>query len=392
MTADKYLKTDYSKIPHEQLYNQLHEGKAGKDFDDAAALYDKQRLDAHTLAGDIGGDLRKLEQVWKGEAFDAYKTAVGAISTFAEKLGDDFSTTFHTLSGLKPHLAQALKDMPNPKDTDDNDSTIGGAAAGAAAGTVIAGPVGTVAGGIVGGIFGHDRDEQQRKAAHAKAAQVVSTYAQYLAGAGVNATAEVPQQPPHLPTHVNTSSPTLTSTSAGPGTTGAPAHLTVDKPADPKHGPTTTPVSDPPNLDQDRPTTTPPPSTVGTPPVGTHTPSGAGLAGGGVGALPATGLGGGGLASAGIGGASAGAPGLAGGTAGAGGAAGLFGTGSGQNLGVGGARGAKKGAGKGTRGGAGAGRRGEDDQPEEYETWLTEDEMVWGNDTDAPPPVLGEKS
>lgn len=390
MAVDEYGKTDYTKVPHEQLFTQLHEGKADKDFDTTAAHYDKQRLDAHTLAQDIAGDLRKLELVWKGQAFDAYETAVTAISTFANNLGDDFSKTYQTVSGLKPHLAKALRDMPNPKDTDDNDSTIGGVAAGATAGAVVAGPVGAVAGGVVGGLFGHDRDEQQRKAAHLKAAQVVSTYAQHLITAGLNANELVTLQPPNLPTQVNTSNPSLTNTGTGPGTTGAPKHLTLDKPGDLKDGPPTAPVTDTPNLNQDLPPTTTPPTPVGTPPIGTPTPSGAGLAGGGLGTLPTPGIGGGGLASAGIGGAAA--PGLAGGTAGAGAGAGLFGAGSGQNLGVGAGRGSQKGSGKGARGGAGAGRRGEDDKPEEYETWLTEDEMVWGNDTDAPPPVLGEKS
>src|SRR5437763_1934126 len=121
MSGDQYGKTDYTKVSHDELFNQLRPGGETDDagrlraLDNVAGIYQTQQSGAHTLAGDIAGDLRKLQHVWKGEAFDAYNTAVGAISTFAGKLGDDFGATYQAMTGLKPHLQQALKDMPNPK-------------------------------------------------------------------------------------------------------------------------------------------------------------------------------------------------------------------------------------------------------------------------------------
>jgi uncharacterized protein YukE len=392
MSAKDYGQTDYSKVSHQDLYNQLHASDPDS-IDPMAGIYQLQQSSAHTLSNDIDGDLRKLKLVWKGDAFDAYESAITAISTFAHGLGDDLSHSYQSMSSLKQPLKQALKDMPNPKDTDDNDSTVGGAAAGAAAGTAILPGAGTVIGAIGGGIFGHSRDEQQRKQAHAKAILVISTYVNSITNAGTENAPAPTLAPPNLPHQVNPSNLNLTSTGAGPHTTGAPNALTVKNPHDPANHPIVPPTT-PANIGTPTTVTTPIDTTTGTPSVTTGGPHGGGLAGGGVPGLAPSpgGLGGSGLASAGVG-TGAGTAGLAGGATGASGSAGLLGAGAGgQNLGVGGARGAGKGAKAGRGAAAGGTRRRDGDDVEEYETWLTEDEMVWGGDTDAPPSVLGETS
>jgi hypothetical protein len=111
--------------------------------------------------------------------------------------------------------------------------------------------------------------------------------------------------------------------------------------------------------------------------------AGSALAGGGAGGGLGGGLGGGaggGIGAGGLGGVPGGGVGAGGAGAGRGGAgAGARGAGSGA-----GGSGAGAGRGGGMHGGQ---EGGEEDR--ERTTWLTEDDDVWGGDTDAPPPVIG---
>ncbi|MEV4757080.1 hypothetical protein AB0J86_18475 [Micromonospora sp. NPDC049559] len=194
---------------------------------------------------------------------------------------------------------------------------------------------------------------------------------------------------------------------------------------DPKFTPTTTnPTGKPPSIPQAKQPTMPDPKTTDpfskqdfpsatdpsdnlptTPPDAWSKPPSSGIGSGTGGDLPGTGLagaGGGGLSGAGAGGIGAGG-GLPGGGAGLGaGTAGVGGPGTGM-MGAGmagagaGAGGRGSGAGRGgtgrsglgaMAGGGGHGGAGGGDG-DEYSTWLSEDEDVWGSDTDAAPPVLG---
>jgi hypothetical protein len=127
--------------------------------------------------------------------------------------------------------------------------------------------------------------------------------------------------------------------------------------------------------------------------------------GGGLGGLGSghTGLGGGGLGSGGVGSGLGGGglgtgPGGIGSGTGAGGA-GTLGSGAGRGGPGSGAGGPGSGGpGAGGRGSAGAGGVGGapmhgggqgDEDERERSTWLTEDEDVWGGNTDVPPPVIG---
>ncbi|GAB3427461.1 WXG100 family type VII secretion target [Flindersiella endophytica] len=111
-----------------------------------------------------------------------------------------------------------------------------------------------------------------------------------------------------------------------------------------------------------------------------------GGSGGGVGGF-GTGPGGTGTGAGGLG-AGAGGGGV--GPGGAFGAGGGMGAGGGAGAGAGGAGGGGMMGGMmgGGMGGAGGGM-GEDGQEAQRNTWLEEDEDVWGADDDAPPPVIG---
>jgi hypothetical protein len=132
-----------------------------------------------------------------------------------------------------------------------------------------------------------------------------------------------------------------------------------------------------------------------------YDPNSALAGGGGVGGIGSPGgLGSGGLGTGGLG--SGGGPGGLGSGLGPGAGGGAFGAGT-AGAGAGGGRAGGSGAG-GRAAGAGTGRggtgtgvagspmhggRGGEQEERERSTWLTEDEDVWGGDTDAPPPVIG---
>ncbi|WP_051712933.1 hypothetical protein [Spirillospora albida] len=132
---------------------------------------------------------------------------------------------------------------------------------------------------------------------------------------------------------------------------------------------------------------------------GPHLPPGSGVDGGPFGGTPKTDLssfpggGGGGLPGGGAGGGFGADPGGFGGAgAGAGGGIGAGGPGAGPGLGGAGRNAA------GMRGGMpmggmpmapGGGQGGGQNEERERNTWLTEDEDVWGADDDTAPPVIG---
>ncbi|WP_238006721.1 hypothetical protein KZZ52_46850 [Dactylosporangium sp. AC04546] len=121
---------------------------------------------------------------------------------------------------------------------------------------------------------------------------------------------------------------------------------------------------------------------LGNPGSGGLGPGVGGLGGGGGGGLGSGGLGAGGLKAGGAGGLGGMMPGMGVGGAGAGaGRGGVRGGGAGGK-GLGGARG---GLGMMPHGGAGHGNG----EGEDHNTWLQEDDDVWGSDNEAPPSVLG---
>jgi hypothetical protein len=119
---------------------------------------------------------------------------------------------------------------------------------------------------------------------------------------------------------------------------------------------------------------------------------GGGLGSGGLGGgLGSGGVGSGGVGS-GLGPGGVGAGGVGGGPSGVGtGGAGAYGPGgAGRGGGLGsGAGGAGAGGRAGGMGGAPHGGHGGEEEERERSTWLTEDEDVWGGNTDLPPPVIG---
>jgi hypothetical protein len=403
--------SDLSGFSHEQLYAAVHDADAGQ-VEDLAGRYDVLQKEVHTLAVELGADLVRLGEVWRGAAGTTYQETVGTIAGFATALGGDLVISRNKLQALPAAIVRAKRDMPDPADTDDHDKLRRNTMIGGLFGPVIAG---------VAAVTGYQQDEKEKAAAKARAVQV----AQELASAHeANGFEDSPTAPPaRLPGSRSAGTAAAASVAAGPVARSVRAGTGGQRPRSRTLGA----ADDPQGL-------APVGGAAGTVPggglagighVGEHGTGGQPAAGavgaaGGPGAGGAFGLGAAGAAgvgAAGVGAARSGAArsGAGRSAAGSGGATGrpLFGTettrpstaGSGVLGGADDAGARPAGSTAGGQGGTGSGtgadgrapfaatgRGAVADEGAEHDTWLTEDEMVWGGDPDAPPSVLGQRN
>ncbi|WP_405102862.1 WXG100 family type VII secretion target [Micromonospora sp. NBC_01412] len=396
----------YEHVSHEELYEAVKAGDPAQ-IDGLAAKWDSMKGTLDGLARELQSDLDKLANGWTGDAGREFQRRVSLVVDHSTTLSEGMADVRQGLTLMATHLRTAKKDAESPDESDDHDKAISGAIKGGAA----LGP----AGAIIGGFMGHNQDKAEKKKAHRRMVQVV---AELSAGYDLSAYGRLVQpREPHrdLPFDPTTSTSTP---SAGPGASvpaaapgsanGTPntGHKTVSAPGSPGHVP----------------------DIGSTPSGGEHggsTPGGVGTVVGGpgsgtslAGADPSLGgvqlvsgpagtvSGGTSVATAGTGagslfGAPTGAPagGVLGGGTGSlagsvrGGAAvtarpagGLAGAEHRAATGVGrvGANGSS-----GSRAGVLGGQGRPEDESDERLTWLTEDEMVWGNGDTGAPPVLG---
>ncbi|GAB7050228.1 WXG100 family type VII secretion target [Catenuloplanes indicus] len=422
------LRSYYENESHETLYNQLQNGDpasveaAGADWSTVAGTLDD-------ISAALTRDLASLNEKWSSDSGDEFSRRVTVIADFAAANADRAGQVKLALTSFAADLKTAQAKVDDPADTDDNTSTWGGALTG--------GAVAGVPGAVVGAVWGHNRDEEQREKAKARTVELISNlagdYQLSWSQGGVNP----PVAPADLPGSVHNDGPGTTSGPgarnvsglAGTGTGSGIGTARADAPDSPSR------VADTGTAGDGGDTTGVGPSTslsgvtggngtggngtglsTATPGLGT---GGGGGGGGGIG----DNLGGGGLA---LGGLAAGAGGLAAGALGLGNSAqsaarpGGLGS-SAMKPGGGTTTGAGAGKGTGPAGGkdrlgvprqgvggldghhglqnrtaagaksaaGGRGLAGEDDDADERTTWLTEDDMVWGQDGSAPPPVLG---
>lgn len=401
--ADEILQR-YANASHQELYEQLMAGNP-EQIEGLAAQWRSAHDTVAGLGDTLRRDLEQLVPVWDSAAGREYQRRVEAVITFAEMLADEFDDIRSGLTTMAEELREAQREAESPEATDDHDKLIAGAGAGALAGARF-GVAGAVAGGVIGAFEGFRQDEAEKEAARQRMIQlVVQLSAEYRMTEQTNLTMELIGPPEELP--IGSPNDRVTPTAVAPVV--APTPVPELKPSDPdgpgRHVVPPSPASPPPE-----PGTVPPtPGTIdGMPPTVEEPHVGTGLLGAGGG--PLLGAAGSSAAGAGLSGLTgAGGLGAAGGGIGPalGGITGTHlaspsGTPAGRGLGgVGdtaadrtGATGARRDAASlstrndqraATRGG----QPGVEDEPDEYLTWLTEDEMVWGDEAAAPPSVLG---
>jgi uncharacterized protein YukE len=377
MTDDYHAK--YGAVDHEQLYRQLMAGDPDQ-VEAVAARISSLRDTLGGLRDSLNADLTALAKGWSSDAGTEYQRRLGLIRSFASDLHLDLDSVHTTLASWAGPLREAKKHAEDPADTDDNNNTVKDAAIGAAIGAPL-GPAGMAAGGLIGGLMGHDQDEEERQKAHDRMIALVAGLAvDYVTSDRMPDTAATPGDGiPVGTTH------TLTYDQPGPATpTPHTVHATgnavIATPA----------TTDPTQADGIT-------SLAGTGEQSTGVATGDTLA---IGGIPGTGgsllsstnvtAAGLGAAAVGLGAYGASRLPFAGANlanADASGAVGrpgnLFAGAQGGGLADEGALGINRGT------GAVAGRRTGDDEDEEHRTWLTEDEMVWGDDLPNAPAVLG---
>jgi hypothetical protein len=386
---DEYYQR-YKTLTHRELYDKLMAGSPTQ-INGMVTTWKSMESSANSLADTLRHDLERLLPNWDSAAGREFQRRLGLIVSFADALAGELNSLHTGLSTMSSTLADAKKKAEDPQSTDDADKTISGAAKGAAVGSLL-GPVGTVGGGIVGGLMGHNQDEEEKEKARERMVVLVATLA---AEYGVTDHSQWPVTVVHPPSELPDGDPNDSVSPDAAPHSSAP-HQTPSTGVSDRNTKnlTTTPTQSGPlpgtgdgsdlstsgngSADVDH--------VVGT---GTALQStGAGLTGAGSGTP-------GGLLGAG----SGFVPGSSGTTLSSGtlGVSGLAGT-AGVGAGLGGSAGDGRSAVGGNRGAAGTGRgtgrsaagtgSGDGDEPDEHLTWLTEDDMVWGEDN-APPGVLG---
>jgi hypothetical protein len=412
----------YAGVSHRDLWNQLQAGDPGQ-IDGLATSWKSMADTARTLSSTVTTDLGKLD--WDSNAGREFQRRLSVLSSYSTDLAHDHDSVHTGLTQMSQSLRTAKGKAEDPADTDDNDSAIGFAAAGS-----VLGPGGTV----LGGLLGHHRDEEQKKEAHERMVAVVAglaaDYDQYRFSY-IETPAVVPVDLPGPATNPSptnpASGPGAANPHGGPGThapgTGQTNHDggptgTVDGPGSGTNQPINLVTSDPTTNDSGTSLLGAGGAIAGAGAVGAGGLAAGGALAGQLGALPGTSATGltAGLASAGMpagglvsqptspnaaqaGGRSATGNLRAGSSNGSGNGTGRAASaGRGPGSGVIGEEGRAAGARRGgpgsvegnQRGGAGRSGEGYDDEEERYDTWLTEDEMVWGDDPHAAPPsVLG---
>lgn len=381
----------YEGLSHEELWKQLKAGDPNQ-IDTLAAAWKSLHDTADGLATSLNQDLAKLSAGWSSPSGTEYQRRLGLVSSFSSNLATEFTGIQQGLTLMSGPLRTAQKQAEDPAAADNNNNLVKDAIIG----TAIAGPVG----GIVGGFFGHSQDEAEKEKARQRMVQLVAGLAaDYQVSKESSWSPEAPVPPTDLPGDGTTTSrfnaqsgPSVNSPGGVNGTHDSfTTQRTVSDPSKVSQGP-----GDGAGSANDGSTVLGP---DGQPidPVTSLAGAGGGLSG--AGALGAGALGVGGLAAslfgAGGAGANLGAPGAA--TASGyplGSAAGATGGGPGSPLGE------STTPGRDPRSAAGsrlAGRQsasgtgyGEEDEPDERLTWLTEDDMVWGTESGAPS-VLGTR-
>lgn len=429
--SDEYVQR-YQNVSHEELYRAVHAGDP-EQIETLASKWSSLKTTVDGLGRSLREDLDALDRSWSGEAGEEFQRRVNLVVSYSNSIATGMGAVNEGLTLMAGPLRAAQKDAESPEETDDHDRALGGAAKGA-----IFGPAGIV----VGGFLGHQQDKEEQERAHQRMVVVVAGLASSYDLSAYDRWVPPPVADPDTPDNVNR---TPTNTQSGPGATAptrAPDHGSLahtgtgraETPQPPARGPV---PSDGTLVGPHAgPTTGRGPSTGN----GNDKPAengdgtalaGAGLlsgwtagAGGMVGAAAGAGTtpGGGGGAGLFAGQSTASPPGgvlgrssLAGsGTPGAS-AARPAGTPVPENKSAGGGRaeaGGRQGAasagersgrsersatgrpGPGTAGRPGVLGGGQHGQPDEDEgddrlTWLTEDDLVWRDDNNGVPPVLG---
>ncbi|MFE9692584.1 WXG100 family type VII secretion target [Micromonospora sp. NPDC005806] len=379
----------YEHVSHKELYHGVTSGDP-KQVDSLSAQWSSLKDTLEGLGRDLTGDLEALAKTWTGDASREFQQRLNLVVDYSGNLAEGMAGIRQALDMMASELRTAQSKTESPEETDDNDKLLSGAAKGFL--------VGGLPGAVIGGVVGHEQDQAEQEKAHQRMVKVVADLAE---GYDFSAYGRivVPEEPDNrLPGH---SDPPGSSLKNGPSV-GTPSGGPNSGTFGPGAG------TGQPGAGQ--------PGSVGS--IGTVDPTGTSLAGaappltstGPMAGLPTNIAGGPSTVPTAGGNSLLGLPGVGTGSlAGSntptsgriGGMENRAAAGTGRLAGGRGLVVEAEGRSNGGRGTSGrpamAGRNGvlgkhgehDEDESDERFTWLTEDEMVWGDGRSAPPPVLG---
>lgn len=156
---------NYARFSHADLYAQLQAGQPDQ-VEGLAATWSSMGNTLSSLSAGLTKDLQRLKGSWDSVSGDEFGRRIAVITEFTADLSENSSKINTGLRAAAADLRSAQSKAEDPAETDDHDSTIGGAVIG----TVVAGPVG----GLVGAELGHQRDKEQKAQAKNRMVAVVT--------------------------------------------------------------------------------------------------------------------------------------------------------------------------------------------------------------------------
>jgi uncharacterized protein YukE len=195
MPCEPYL-SRYQGKSHQDLFNLLHAGQNGQVLG-LSTRWTRMRESAQELTSTLQQDLSKLTNSWTGEASLEFHRRVTSIVQFTSWVADEFDQIANATGIMGTQLENAKHRAEPPHE--GNDHMLQDAASNAATFSMF-GPVGSAAAGILGAVQGHQQDEEERQRAHQRMVNLVADLAaDYDRNAEVSFSTDLPNPPPELP-------------------------------------------------------------------------------------------------------------------------------------------------------------------------------------------------
>ncbi|WFE38166.1 WXG100 family type VII secretion target [Micromonospora sp. WMMD998] len=190
----------YEHVSHEELYQGVNAGDP-KQIEGLSAQWTALKGTLDDLSRDLGADLDALAKTWTGDAAREFQRRLTMVSGYSGNLAEGMTGIRQALDMMAGDLRTAQTTAESPEKTDDNDKLLSGAGKGFL--------LGGAPGALIGGIIGHQQDEAEQEKAHQRMVQVVAKLAE---GYDFSAYGRivVPEPPPtELPGHHDRDDPTL---------------------------------------------------------------------------------------------------------------------------------------------------------------------------------------
>jgi uncharacterized protein YukE len=195
MPHEPYL-SRYQGKSHQELFNLLHAGQNSQVLG-LSTRWGRMRESAQDLTSTLQQDLSKLTNSWTGEASLEFRRRITSIVQFTSWVADEFDQIANATGIMGAQLEDAKSRAEPPHE--GNDHMIQNAASSAAALSVL-GPAASTVGGILGAFQGHQQDEEERQRAHQRMVNLVADLAaDYDRNAEVSFSTDLPSPPPELP-------------------------------------------------------------------------------------------------------------------------------------------------------------------------------------------------